>query len=309
MAATEASAVTNYPKHRCVGCGSEETEVVGVHGDFGTTVFHCHQCQLGQSEYLSDQFLKGFYAKQYREVRRETIRPKYVDYMAARGAQQRRYIFDVARENNREVRAPVLEIGAGIGCLIETFVPFAPLYAAEYDQEFKKYLISKKTLRVIDDHRTLGVGFRAHFGLIALSHVFEHLNRPVEALEEISRLLRYDGLIFIEVPNTMLDSFRPMGARRVTRVKGSGHLFFFNDKSLRSVVARTSDLDVLDISYAGVPILGRFEKPKATGHFATSKDANLGSLRAILHKRGGIERPRLQRLVRRLAALVPSFVK
>lgn len=44
-----------------------------------------------------------------------------------------------------------------------------------------------------------------YFDVITLWHVFEHLHNPASTLKEISRILKKDGILVIEVPN--IDNF------------------------------------------------------------------------------------------------------
>lgn len=80
------------------------------------------------------------------------------------------------------------------------------------------------------------------FDVITLNMVLEHVDDPHELFKEMSRLLKPDGIIFIEVPN--MDSFMLACARFYFRLKGLDwspllsplhppyHCYGYNKKSL-----------------------------------------------------------------------------
>lgn len=71
------------------------------------------------------------------------------------------------------------------------------------------------------------------FDLITLNHVFEHLNDPINALVELQKYLKDDGIIIIEVPHArdlLLETFNLESFKNFTL--WSEHLILHTRKSL-----------------------------------------------------------------------------
>lgn len=92
------------------------------------------------------------------------------------------------------------------------------------------------------------------FDLVHSNHVFEHLADPQQAAREAYRVLKTDGVIFIEVPNQFdnIQFFRDRKLDRVTvrarNARSIHHLYFFSKKTLKRLleVAGFSEVHVYD---------------------------------------------------------------
>lgn len=93
------------------------------------------------------------------------------------------------------------------------------------------------------------------FDIVHSNHVFEHLEDPMLAIQEIWRVLKPDGLVFIEVPNQFDNIMfrRDMLLRRVPRrernIRSIHHLWFFSKKTfgLLLITAGFYDVKVDDV--------------------------------------------------------------
>jgi len=105
------------------------------------------------------------------------------------------------------------------------------------------------------------------FDVVILAGVLEHLYNPSETIEEISRILRPGGAVFLDVPNERGLYF--LVGNLYQRLRGRDwtvnlaptfepfHVFGFNPKALRSLLARYS-LSVTDwVVYGGRAVLLR----------------------------------------------------
>ena len=121
----------------------------------------------------------------------------------------------------------VLDIGAGYGVLESYLVKLLPAtvqcFAVEPDQKAQQSLerhgiVWKAELEEFANKK---------FDLIILSHVFEHINAPVEYLKNLKAYFNPEGYLFIEVPN---------GDYRF-KFDLEPHVLFFEPKSLSKVLA------------------------------------------------------------------------
>ena len=98
------------------------------------------------------------------------------------------------------------------------------------------------------------------FDAVHISHVMEHLPDPVGVLNEISRILRPDGLLAVEVPNEFDDLFDTLRTKLLNRPRTpytvpSPHVYCFTPPTLNQVIKK-SGFDVL-----------HFETPRRNASF------------------------------------------
>lgn len=96
----------------------------------------------------------------------------------------------------------VADIGAGVGRLL--------YYLKKYGYEVYGTSISKTACRVSKERYGIILSYNSdipeewpaeEFEAVSYWHVFEHLENPEGHLKSVSRILKPDGLIFIEIPN------------------------------------------------------------------------------------------------------------
>jgi SAM-dependent methyltransferase len=75
------------------------------------------------------------------------------------------------------------------------------------------------------------------FALVTLTHLLEHLRRPVEALRWVGAHLERDGVAVVEVPNWD-DLARPLWGSRYRPLELGDHLSFFQRHTLTALVER-----------------------------------------------------------------------
>lgn len=89
------------------------------------------------------------------------------------------------------------------------------------------------------------------FDLVILSHVLEHMEDPVAVLKKINKVLRKDGVIFIDVPNF---------GGIVAQIKGpvweyilpDEHKWHFTEVALNGLLAKTGFVIVQSSTHSGI---------------------------------------------------------
>lgn len=82
------------------------------------------------------------------------------------------------------------------------------------------------------------------FDIVTMTDVFEHLTKPEEVLNEVHRILRPDGIVFIKVPNGLFNLFKFYSARLTGRLKNYDifdsyeHVVHYSQKTLRLMLEK-----------------------------------------------------------------------
>jgi len=159
----------------------------------------CRSCGLVAHQQIpTEGELAKFYATEYRREYHGEITPSPRRVMRAWRNGQRIY---------RQIaplltpRSRVLEVGAGIGCTVKAFEQQGhDASGIEPNDGFQAY--SREQLRA-DVSKAYLFDLPPHpaSDLVLLVHVIEHFRSPRTALERLHKLIRPDGLLYIECPN------------------------------------------------------------------------------------------------------------
>ena len=122
------------------------------------------------------------------------------------GAEQGVKIFNRLRPHIEKSAIDILEIGAGVGNVLDEFRARAAdesietnLLGTEYSLQCIERCKAAGVETVLGDVQTV-LQLNRRFDIIILSHVFEHFIDLQKELNRLSQLLRDGGLIYIEVP-------------------------------------------------------------------------------------------------------------
>jgi len=233
----------------CYFCFSEDAGFVGLNPDFNTNIYICNRCGLIQNDYVSGSYLGDYYHKKYRKIRKETLSDKYINFMARRAASQ--YDFIEKSVADISIFRSVLDIGAGVGKLLENFGPDVNICAVESDSMMRAQMENGGRIHVIDESVLFGSENRGRFNLIIMSHVFEHINNPLEYLFRLHQIVAPDGYVFMEVPNEPLI----LVSHNVnTKKKGIGHLFDYTLDTFNAMVKKSGLFEVVQLSTFSVSV-------------------------------------------------------
>ena len=91
----------------------------------------------------------------------------------------------------------VLEIGCGTGGILSFFQSIkCDVTGVDYENDHLEFA-RKKNIKTFSDYKNID----KKFDIVILSHVLEHLVEPDEVLNNCKKLLKKNGLIYIEVPS------------------------------------------------------------------------------------------------------------
>jgi len=137
-------------------------------------------------------------------------------------------LFDIRRRFFRNLKNPerILEIGCGSGYNVKAL---HLLYPDAKITGLDLFDVSPLPAYAIYEKVDLDLGRlpfpTGHFDAVVITHVLEHLQRPLELAPEITRVLRKGGLVYCETPNWTSLFVPSFGFKRLQQ----GPLNFYDD--------------------------------------------------------------------------------
>jgi 2-polyprenyl-3-methyl-5-hydroxy-6-metoxy-1,4-benzoquinol methylase len=242
----------------CLLCSSSAMELLGVGDRYGMGIktVSCKSCGLfftnpRPTQLAMDEFYKTKYREFYESVEKPTI--EYIK----KGPFQARANF-VANALKPYISSSddkrLLDVGCADGTLLKTmserfpglsisglepnpnFASFAKQYAGTsniFTGSLKKYL---------DDSKP------ENFDVITITHVLEHMPRPVETLLHLKSLLKEQGLLYIEVPNVLDNRVKGIGAVHIA------HIISFYPKTFETCI-KMAGFEIVEFFLEGLPAM------------------------------------------------------
>ena len=274
---------------QCLACGAGGLGDLGRNEDFPECrVLHCRACGM-VSTYPTpdDATLSELYSTSYSETNRSRCSDFAMYDIRAKAqveAVLRSGLFEGRGGAEPFAGLHMLDIGCGPGSLLVEFQRLGARVRG-YDADPAVADAARSRLGEGAEVRARLFDPDAHdpgsFDVITLSHVLEHVTHPDAFVAKLLRLLRPGGCLFVEVPNHSLRRVRQFLHRSY---RGSGHVNFFNRRSLAKLAASSG---------------GRVVLTETAGPELASTEVPYGSARSSI-RRGALrlERAFLGRLAR-----------
>ncbi|MBL7843313.1 MAG: class I SAM-dependent methyltransferase [Cyclobacteriaceae bacterium] len=203
-----------------------------------------------------DQMLKGILPDALREYGERTYNYAAVDKLRSYDFEERVHILDTLFTHPGK---SILDVGTSSGSFMEIALRHGWLAKGLEPFPDDVKVCREKGLDVIQGLAEALPYPDNSFDVVHTSHVFEHLEDPLQAAREAYRVLKPGGLLFIEVPN-QLDNFgfhRDMLFRNVSQRKRDiasiHHLWFFGRKTLFELYNRAA--------FTNIRIVNKHHKP------------------------------------------------
>ncbi len=192
-------------KINCNLCGADDAAPLETRARWGERMHNvvCRRCGLVYaSPRLDRDDLDEFYR---RRVYPQFLGPdgRFTERLTNASAKEAAVTFRYfAERGGLQLRdQQVLEIGCGLGHFLALCRDAgAHVQGVELDGLYADYAEREHGLPIVRNHIER-VDFERLFDVIALFHVVEHLEDPIELLLSLHRLLGPDGRLLIEVPN------------------------------------------------------------------------------------------------------------
>lgn len=222
-------------KQLCIACGSNIKFLGNVQKK---DIFVCRKCGLGQT-------VGNFTKEQYHDYHRDPI---YIE-----AADQFRNIFKKRLDIISKIgtKGRVLEVGSSTGLFLSMLKESGWDVIGVEPSATSSSLSRKKDLPVLNTTFELANLPNNSFDVIIFNHVLEHIDSPLDALKKARRLLRHDGIIFVDVPNfaSLTARIRKSGWRYLLPKE---HKWHFTPTSLFLLLEKTKFETVYWEAHSGI---------------------------------------------------------
>lgn len=222
------------PVTACIACGADKSGATRLTAD-NRSLRTCPTC--GTSETFPKPDLVTLEA-QYSEAYYGPDNVKFVPAVEALVARiTRKRAARVHALMGRQGR--ILEIGCGRGLLLRDLAELGhECHGIERSALAARRATQTKGLRVYTQPLEDCPFAERYFDAVIVWHVLEHLDHPQTTLERVSRLLKPDGLLYLEVPNLSSLQSRSTG-KNWFHLDLEHHLYHFTMNGLHQLLRST----------------------------------------------------------------------
>lgn len=248
--------------YSCPICNSQSYERKTVYkGNFfpflNKTIVKCKECHILSAYPMpSDKDLDVYYTSYWQTHDLEKEIPVF------KTQAETRYLF-LKPYLSKSGILNMLDVGAGFGLISEIISADAAGNKTEYDvveldPVAIDYLKRKIIPRAIYSHIK---NIKSRYEVIMLSHILEHLTRPLSFLLDLRNRLTEGGVIFIEVPNQDYKF----------KSRNEPHLVFFSPDTLSGLVEKAG-FKVLKVDTCGARVEDLIERRRKIKKFDKLKE-------------------------------------
>jgi len=256
---------------RCPICSSHKImqRVSSVKQIWKTEIWvnYCKECKLYFLFPMpSKKQIKSYYENEYYiyNIWVRTLK-EYFRYLRCKS--QFEYLKANTLSELYENRCNILEVGAGDGMLLDLFnrAPNIHVNGTEYNSKARKIAQNKYNIRLEDKEFS---DIEGKYDMILMSHVFEHFVDIKLVLRKTLELLKKDGFLFIELPNSPVIT---ANKREIDAYLRTAHIYNFNIANLELLVKKRGfEVVCSDRFFYTTPIKISIENRKNLGNLLMS---------------------------------------
>ena len=228
-----------FEKKKCHICSSEDFTRLSEKDRYGLemSVVICKNCGLIQTNPRMDELsYNKFYKNEYRSIYEsgDDAIEKEFQKEINRGNEIFKYITE---NSNIELHDKfVVEIGTGAGGILKKFQDEGNrILGVDFGQEYLEFGIKNNlnlkvgSIEIIEQEEEKP-------DVVILSHVVEHFLEPIEMLTKIKKLLKREGIVYVEVPGikNMENSYQ----QDFLKYLQNAHVFHFTLNTLENCCKR-----------------------------------------------------------------------
>ncbi|WP_157159280.1 class I SAM-dependent methyltransferase [Brachyspira pilosicoli] len=203
-------------------------------------VYQCDKCSLYFIDSPTDEEINSLYKNEYHNnIKNKLFETAKSKMRYARSLSQFNFIKQTIDLKNKDI----CEIGAFDGLLLSLFKKNNNnVFGYELNDDARVYAKKKYDIDLKENF----LESKSKYDIIILSHVIEHFREPKEILIKIKSMLKENGFIYIEVPNSPMPN--ECSYNMLMRYLNTEHIVNFNMDNLIKF-AESADLKIVRSEY------------------------------------------------------------
>ncbi|MEI0542919.1 class I SAM-dependent methyltransferase [Brachyspira pilosicoli] len=203
-------------------------------------VYQCDECSLYFIDSPTDEEINSLYKNEYHNnIKNKLFETAKSKMRYARSLSQFNFIKQTIDLKNKDI----CEIGAFDGLLLSLFKKNNNnVFGYELNDDARVYAKKKYDIDLKENF----LESKSKYDIIILSHVIEHFREPKEILIKIKSMLKENGFIYIEVPNSPMPN--ECSYNMLMRYLNTEHIVNFNMDNLIKF-AGSADLKIVRSEY------------------------------------------------------------
>lgn len=203
-------------------------------------VYQCDECSLYFIDSPTDEEINSLYKNEYHNnIKNKLFEIAKSKMRYARSLSQFNFIKQTIDLKNKDI----CEIGAFDGLLLSLFKKNNNnVFGYELNDDARVYAKKKYDIDLKENF----LESKSKYDIIILSHVIEHFREPKEILIKIKSMLKENGFIYIEVPNSPM--LNECSYNMLMRYLNTEHIVNFNMDNLIKF-AESADLKIVRSEY------------------------------------------------------------
>lgn len=203
-------------------------------------VYQCDECSLYFIDSPTDEEINSLYKNEYHNnIKNKLFEIAKSKMRYARSLSQFNFIKQTIDLKNKDI----CEIGAFDGLLLSLFKKNNNnVFGYELNDDARVYAKKKYDIDLKENF----LESKSKYDIIILSHVIEHFREPKEILIKIKSMLKENGFIYIEVPNSPMPN--ECSYNMIMRYLNTEHIVNFNMYNLIKF-AESADLKIVRSEY------------------------------------------------------------
>lgn len=203
-------------------------------------VYQCDECSLYFIDSPTDEEINSLYKNEYHNnIKNKLFETAKSKMRYARSLSQFNFIKQTIDLKNKDI----CEIGAFDGLLLSLFKKNNNnVFGYELNDDARVYAKKKYDIDLKENF----LESKSKYDIIILSHVIEHFREPKEILIKIKSMLKENGFIYIEVPNSPM--LNECSYNMLMRYLNTEHIVNFNMDNLIKF-AESADLKIVRSEY------------------------------------------------------------
>lgn len=232
----------------CEVCGSDNYSEIGTIKNIWQNdkkVYQCCNCGLYFIDLPTDEEIYTLYKNEYHNnIKNKLFETAKSKMRYARSLSQFNFIKKYADFKNKKV----CEIGAFDGLLLNIFKKHGcDVYGYELNDNARVYAKDKYNI----DLKPNFLESKEKYDIIMLSHVIEHFKNPSDVLIKIKNMLKDNGYLYIEVPNSPTKD--QCSYEMLIRYLSTEHIVNFNIENLK-MFAKKANLNIIQCQYSNYSV-------------------------------------------------------